>query len=240
MSSKQAIIYLTCIEKWWWSLAALARYTWINRTTLYNILKEMIELWFISTTNINKITHYNPIEYQQILNHYNTKISRLADIAPEIAALAWATWSKVKVEFYEWIDSVKLMFEHILYANQSSIRAFRGHHNEPLKEYFLRHFTPMRVQRNISAKVIATDELPTYGKTQEQLLREIRFVPEEFDSFKWFIYLYNEDTILFAISDDNRNTWVKIVSKNLYSTFSTIFDVMRKYSLAFRTRPNTY
>ena len=156
---KEAKIYLTVLELWNSIASTIARRAEIKRVTAYSILKDLQRKGIVNETEKDWIKYYSVISPELLLSQLEQKYESFKDKIPEFMALAEKFGNKPKIQFFEWLEGIKKMYDDSIVDAKSLIRAFlwRQEMNQELINYFDKEFIPQRVKKKIWAHVILSE-----------------------------------------------------------------------------------
>ena len=227
-TEKESSIYIACLELWNAAASSIARRSWENRITTYNILKDLKKRWISQELTKNKIKYFSVISPSVLLKKEKEKIEKLEKAIPELLAITNSFGSKPKVYFYEWIDGLIEVYEELL-TSSTEIKAFfwfSDIENKKFKKYAVNEFLPKRVKNNIFAKVILpnTEWNIEYKKLDKKYNRKSILLDKNIYKMKNEINIYSWDRIAISLFSENEVWWLIIQSKSLHESLESLFD----------------
>lgn len=237
LSESESLTYLEVLRLWLIPASTVARYTWMNRVSVYTILWVLEKKGFISCILKNKTKYFSALDPVVFLKPLEEKYQILKEYLPMLQWLANTYTQKPQIEYFEGVSGLIQMFERQLQSNNKEIKAFiwRQEMHPEIKKYLSSVFIPKRVGLWISAKIITVphDENNIYepknAKESKKLLKETRVyntsaieLPIEI-MIVWnqlHIWLYTIDEMYGII----------ITSEKLSRTITSFFDVFRQIS----------
>ncbi len=180
----------------------------------------------------NNVKIFSVIDPEILLKEFEKKSSKFRDLLPEFSLLTDNRWNKPKVEYFEWIEWIKSMYDDTLLIEGTVLKAFMWTQNmDPdLVEYFYSTYVPKRVKRNIKAFVIlpSSDLTQKYvSSSDKELLKETITISHETFFIADEINLYGWDKVSFAMYSPDEMFWILVKSKKLHDTLVWIFDHLR-------------
>ncbi len=180
----------------------------------------------------NNVKIFSVIDPEILLKEFEKKSSKFRDLLPEFSLLTDNRWNKPKVEYFEWIEWIKSMYDDTLLIEGTVLKAFMWTQNMDLDlvEYFYSTYVPKRVKRNIKAFVIlpSSDLTQKYvSSSDKELLKETITISHETFFIADEINLYGWDKVSFAMYSPDEMFWILVKSKKLHDTLVWIFDHLR-------------
>jgi sugar-specific transcriptional regulator TrmB len=176
-SDKKAKTYLALLELGESEASDIAKKAGLKRTTVYNILPELVSdgLATMSLSNNNRLYFIEtPKKLSDLLDE---KKSEVASILPSLESLRSLFFNKPKITMYDGVNGLKEIYSDFIQSTSKgeTILAYAGTRDafKYAPEEFVRSFAQKRVNRNIQLKLISgssmlSDELI---KTDNQNLR---------------------------------------------------------------------
>ena len=229
-SDKESVIYIACLELWNAPVSSIARRSWENRITTYNILKDLKSRWISQELIKNKIKYFSVISTDILLKKEKEKLSKLENAIPEFLAITNSFWNKPKVLYYEWVDWLIEIYENLL-TSTTDIKAFLWFSdikNKKFKGYAEKEFLPKRIKKHIFAKVILpnTKWNVEYKNLDKKYNRESILLDKNIYKMKNEINLYSWNKIAISLFSENEVWWLIIESKSLHESLESLFDLI--------------
>lgn len=229
-SEKEAKVYLASLSLGTAPWSTIARHANENRLTVYSILKSLVEDGIFSLHEKWWIKYFSPISPELLLRNLEDKYNNLKNKIPELMALMDKVGNKPKVQFFEWLEGMKNMYDDMLTYPWYEIYSFLGTKvlDNQFKDYLDNIFVPKRVEKNIEAKVICdvTEQNNEYKQTHKEALLEVKFVENSSFFLSSWIDIYGEDKILLSSFSHDEMSGIIITSKQLHNTFKSIFSLV--------------
>ncbi len=231
-SDKEAKIYLTTLELGISPASSIARRSEIKRITAYVILEDMKRKWFINETLKDGIKCYSAISPDNLLRQLEIKYEWFKGLLPELLAISAKLSSQPKIQFFQWFEWMKKMYNDLLSSTDEAIHSFLW--LEKVDQKFLRYlykeFLPQRIKLGIKAKVISysSDKNKEYKSIDKKTLKETRFVKDPDFFLHYEINIYAGNKIGISIFGDEDMSWIIIQNAKFHDTMKSIFNFIWK------------
>lgn len=183
-SNKKARVYLALLELGNAVPADIAKKAQMKRTTVYNILPELLADGLVKTSVTQKKKIYFIEDTRDLLERTRAQQVVLQDVLPELAALHNVISVKPRIRFLEGAAGALDFFHATLaYSRPGDViyefvgpKAFYT----MLPKDIANNYVPDRVRKKIRIRIIASpsDVADAMAERAEQELREIKFVEE--------------------------------------------------------------
>lgn len=114
LEEKEAKIYMTCLQLGKDTVFHIAEHSGIKRTTVYFILKSLVERGLIATEKTKKAVLFSPAHPRRLLIHVDHQKKILDDLLPELAALYNVEPDKPDIQVFEGAAGLKHVYEEII------------------------------------------------------------------------------------------------------------------------------
>lgn len=233
LTEKESKVYLAALSLWSAPGSSIARTAWENRATVYSILKELLKQGLANEVNRNGVTYFSVVAPETLSLQLEEKAATFRAALPELMAIAEKFGNKPKVQFFEWVEGIKSMYEDTL-TSETPIRAFLWTDNlhEWLTEYFYSSYRPRRAEYKIPAEVL----LP-YSKANERYIKHDRTTLKKSKTLKnplfyieWEINIYGPNKVAIALLHEKELSGIIIHSESFYKNILSIFQTLRSTS----------
>lgn len=221
-TSKEAQIYLTCLELGSGTVLQISRKSEIARGSCYDLLESMWERGFVSKTEGAKHILFSPIDPDVLLKRTEDNVRQLELILPELKGL-FHKHARPRVRYFEGIEGIKRVYRDTLtatteilnYANSKEVRLHWPNYDQ--------EYIQERIRKGIFLKGIAPDDIKGIGvkKLDSVSLRETRLLPSEDFHFTNEINIY--DNKVAITSFHNELIGILIESDEIADTQRDIF-----------------
>ena len=228
-SEKEAKVYLAGLELGSAPGSTIARHAGEKRVTVYSIIKELIKKWYMTELKRNGMNYFSATNPDILAANLEKKYQAFQQKLPELMALADKFGNKPKVQFFEWVDGIKHMYEDLL-TSKAEIQSFLWTDctDKDLLAYLYNDFLPRRVKHKIYAEVILPNskENQKYAWLDKKHHKESRIIKHSLFKIDGEIDLYGPDKVWIVLFDKEEMSGLIIHSKKLYTTMKSIFAVL--------------
>lgn len=225
LPEKQARIYMACLELGECSIKEIARKAEIKRTTIYDIIDDMIASGFIKTTTRGKKKRFIAAEPAELESIIKKREALLSQILPQLNSLNNNGQVKPKVWFYEGKDGLKEVYADTLKYNGELLSFASEHVANVLGKDWVESYFKKRVKREIRVRAImpSTEYLTKeiISRDQEQLRATKTISPAKYP-FSIEINLYGHRKV--ALMSSKEETAMIIEAPEIYNTLKLIFE----------------
>lgn len=225
LEEKHAKIYLACLELGKTSIKDIAKKSGIKRTTIYDIIDDMINAGYIKITTKGKRKKFVAIEPNKLKTLLKKREVLLNQILPDLQLINNVNRTKPKIWFYEGVEGLKKVYEDTLGIENS---IFYGWASEDvvgvLGEKWVNEYLNKRKTKKIRSKIImtATEKIKEIAKHDKEQLRKSKLIDPKKYPFEIEINIYNNRVALISSIDKMA---VIIESDSTSNTMKTIFDL---------------
>ncbi len=225
LTEKQAKIYLACLELGECSIKEIARKAELKRTTIYDIIDDMIKAGFIKTIMQGKKKKYLAAEPSELESIIKKREILLAQILPQLNSLNNSGGTKPKVWFYEGKEGLKKAYADTLKYNGELLSFASEHVAHILGKNWVENYFRKRIKRKIHVRAIMpsaeylTKEIISRDRKQLRMTKTIN--PNKY-LFSIEINLYGHRKVAFMSSKEE--TALVIEAPEIYNTLKLIFE----------------
>jgi len=209
LSDKEARLYLTCLRLGSQTASVIAKYSGINRTTVYDIFDSLIKKGLATKTDKGSAVYFQVLDPKNLIsylerdkNEYLRKIEKqkkeVEDILPAILSVESTATTKPKVQFFEGEKGMREAYDDTLMSSEP-IRAYANveEMHKGLPNFFPEYYGN-RSKRNISIRAICPDNKDSVErkKYDKKELREIKLIPKGKYSFSPELNIYNNKVLI--------------------------------------------
>lgn len=224
LTSKQAKIYLSCLELGSGSVYKISQKSGFPRSTCYEILDILKEMGLVTTFRRKNIRYFNAEDPNVLIEKSNEKAALIETALPYFKSRYGNNKSIPTVRLYQGKQQLKIILDEILkeasnlYSISSAEDLFREISSFP-------SFVEKRIKRKIPVKVILRDSAKARErqKLAQQHLREVKIMPDNFE-FHSMMYLWNNKVAMLTLTDDF--TALVIESEQINKFYKSLFDYM--------------
>jgi len=231
LNKKQAQVYLACLELSTTTVLKLSQKTGLNRTTIYKIVNELVNMKMIIISVKGKKKKFVAEKPEKIKLLLKEKINHLNQILPELNTLINKSTIKPKLKYLEGIEGIKTAYNESLNSKEAILRGFSGVEaltgkTKTLEQFWKKQFIPKRKELNKFVKLIVPDNKDgkAFKNQDEKSMRQTKLVPESQYNFKCEIFFY--DNILVFISyTKNEEFALTVESQSVVDTARMIWQI---------------
>lgn len=230
LSDKAAEIYTALLQIGEGSVIEIAKKAGLKRTTVYNILPDLMSQGLVETTVKNKHRVFFIDDVRRLEFDAQQKVKTVAALLPQLRAIQNILPQKPKITFYEGIGGMKELYEDTLDSIPAggTILSYTGltdFFDMMPKEYY-RWYVEERSEKKILIKVIAPDS-PTARQWKQSAvkdLRQIKLIPAKDFLFKGDTEIYANKVALISYAENFLG--VIIESKEIHDMQKTMFELL--------------
>jgi len=230
LSKKEAAAYAALLKLQKANPHEIAKEADLERTTIYKLLEILVEKGMARKSFEGKRLVFlaePPYVFKEILGR---KENLLKNLLPALLALEGKKQNKPIVSFYEDIRRIRQAVLDTLNCQEKLRRDFASVSNivEFLGKRFIDHQIEERVKKGIKARSLRClkgefNEKDWFlDKSNKELLREARYLPESFH-FEPVIFIY--DNIITVVSSKKESYALVIESQELSQAMKILFDI---------------
>lgn len=207
-SKKKARIYLAILELGEATVIDIVKKIGVKRTTVYNILPELILDGYVKKTIKNKKALFFIEDPDSLKNNLEAKLNLIKSALPEIKEMQNIFPFKPKVSFYEGFGGARELYQDTLKDSFAgdTILSFTGitNYKRLIPQDISREYIKNRVKKRIRIKVIAakSEVAEKWQKDAQKELREIRIVDNPKFKFDGDIEIYGNKVALISYKEN--------------------------------------
>lgn len=241
-TNEETKIYLACLEFGDLAISTIAKFTKIWRVNLYHHTQRLVEKWYLSFYQKNWIKIFVAENPQILINKEKEKLNLANKVFPELLAILSKSSNRPKIQFFEWENWIKTIFERFLIQKNNEIVTFSNF--ERLKYFFkdnnfLENNFDSRINNNIKTKFISPKTKISEEFVKKILLNnissnlfEVFLIPSSNFFFSSEISIFSNSIAILNLNKENP-IWVLIENKELYETQKAIFDLAWLWATSF-------
>ena len=231
LNEKQAKIYLACLELGKTSIKEIARKSEVKRTTIYDVIDEMIKEGIIKTASEGKKKRFLAVNPKELKIIIKQRENLLEQILPKLASIDNVSKTKSGIYFYEGTDGMKIVLAQVL-NEAKEILGFSSaeDHFANLGNYWP-NFLKNRIKKKIPVKTILKDSLKAQERKKigRQELREVKISPKSYDHHS-LIMIWGDKIAMFSFKKEMMAIVIesKELAQSQRSMFYLIWDLLKK------------
>ncbi len=194
LEEKQARIYLAALELGKTSIKEIAKKSGIKRTTIYDIMDEMVNLGYIRTTVEGKKKRFVAVEPGELKVIIKKREALLDEIMPELKEFNNIKGKKPKIWYFEGAAGLREAYEDTLKNKEKVIYQWASDDMlEVLGNDWALDYMKRRARKKIFAQCIAADseEIREFQKMDKKHFRKIKTINPKDYPFNIELDLYD-------------------------------------------------
>jgi len=229
LTSKQAKIYLACLELGEAKAPEIAKKAEIKRTTAYGILEELVNLGFLSYNPGAKAKVFRPQNPNALLGLLEDQKDELGKILPGLESLYQTHNIRPRFQFFEGKEGIKRIFEDALSCQSKKI--YQIIKVKEWIEFFGSKYALSYMETRVKKGITAFDLHPksgdiydeNYGRESEKWQRKVKYLPPLVFHVS-FIMIYDNKVAMAATKKENFGFILE--SKEFSNALRSYFELM--------------
>ncbi|MBI5135241.1 hypothetical protein HZA86_03350 [Candidatus Uhrbacteria bacterium] len=229
-SDKAAKIYIALLQIGEGSVIDIAKKAELKRTTVYNILPDLIRQGLVESTVKNKHHIFFIDDVRRLELDAQEKVKSVGALLPQLKAIQNILPQKPKITFYEGVGGMKELYQDTLDSMQhgGTILSYTGltdFFDMMPKEYYA-WYVEERAKKKILIKIIAPDSPITrqWAKDAVKDVRQMKIIPSKDFRFKGDTEIYANKVALISYAENFLG--VIIESKEIHEMQKTMFELL--------------
>lgn len=208
MSPKTANVYMTLLKMGEISASAIAKFAGIKRTTVYNILPDLLHQGLIKKYRHKNKTLYYVEQVSDLLDRAKEKILGIEKIVPALKNIQAAKTTSPKIQFFEGRDGTIQLWKHMIdyLSPGEELLSILGSTNyeEILPQHVLEHYTRERSRKNCNNRIITNDSnyIRKLFKNTGDVKRTVKIVDSRELDFKSEIRIFGDKISVISYEED--------------------------------------
>jgi sugar-specific transcriptional regulator TrmB len=214
LGDKQVAVLMVLLEHGPLLVSAIAKFSRLNRTTVYGLLSELSAKGLVSQVKKEGADRWQSLAPEMLPQYIDKRMGELSDtkaaveeLLPQIKLLRAKGSVLPKVQFFEGREGVEQAYYDMVEHNENKmIYALTGLEGAvtSLGEKFMDHFVSTRMKEGIRAEYIvpATEAAREATKDDAKKGRVASFIPPKFN-FNMEICVYDDRVSLLSYAQEN-------------------------------------
>jgi sugar-specific transcriptional regulator TrmB len=234
LNEKDVKIYLDLLQNGSSAASTVAARTRIDRTTVYAVLKRLLNKGFLTQGKKNKTAYFTALDpdllettFQKDIDEKYKQLNLLKKILPELLEQKNKDSVRPAVQIFEGADGVISLYELTL-KNSKKQDAFLTVDTLPvelesyLKETYIQH----KLKRKVQSRVIVSHAVQAkrYQMLDKKANRQTKIIPDGFLPFETEIIIGTDEIAVIDLS--SAFFGVLIRSRSIRNTMAALFDLM--------------
>jgi sugar-specific transcriptional regulator TrmB len=227
LNSKEAAVYVKCLEFGPLSIARLAQLSGIQRTYLYDITKNLIGKGFLAQTQTDGKKVFSAAHPRDILRSQKEKLKQFEATVPELESLATSAGARPQIVYYEGVRELEKMMAGAIFGRGECLifndeLFFTKENQEYQKKNIaqrLRTGTSCRVLAGLSSAALES------AQRDKKEARVTRLLPKDLFDPKVHVALYRDKTLIVNHAD---NFGFVVEDQGFADTLKMLFELIWK------------
>jgi len=231
LSEKAARVYVALLELGNAPVSSLAKKAGLNRTTLYDILPDLVQRGLVIKMAGSKKETYTAEPPEKLVLMIEEKLLRTQEelvtakkAAEALKLLTSKQPTSPSVQLFQGKRGIKNLYEDTLLSKES-IRSFSSTESlEGFDQPYLHRYYKRRAKKKVFIKAIIND-VPSaheYQSKDKELYRELRIVPTEVMDVRPEVYIYDNKVAFFSLKEELA---VMIESHDIAHSLKRLYDL---------------
>lgn len=226
LSNNEIKVFIALLELGTSKADKISKRSPLPRTTIYGLLKSLIERGLVSYVVKSGVKHYEATAPERLLSMEEEKVAQLKKIIPQLESLKQTIGERPNIEMYEGKEGVKSVYEDILRTKKT----IYGYGNTKLLFELLQFYIPNYIQRRAKIGIkfqVITEKSKTsinMKKNDKKEKRETRFI-DDLKKTTSVTYLYGDKTAILGLLKQ-QPVGVIIENKEFFNSQKIIFDLL--------------
>ena len=231
LSENQAKVYLSALELGETSMTELAKKAVLKRPTTYLVVDELILLGLLSETKKGKRRIFSAVHPRRLLQIAKFREKQIEESLPELVAIYGEPKEKPKMQMFEGINGVRLMYQEIFQwlNKKEEILAFAdiGNLRKYIPEALIEFKQLLRSLRDPKIRELNYgDEEGKKWSEETKKLRgknhHVRILPTDFEFGASDNFIFGNKLVIFSLKKD---IFVIIIeSEDIAKTYRAMFE----------------
>jgi sugar-specific transcriptional regulator TrmB len=232
LTDKKAKVYLAVLEIGQATVIQIARKTLIKRTTIYDILNDLVSQGYVSEIKKGNKNYILAEDPQILIKSFERRLEEVKDLAPSLFKMFESVTSRPQIRFYEGVEGIRHLLEESLSTKNKEVSYWGPADNmiEILGNVYIEKWLKRRIKAGIQTHGLLTENAPRgskpYLRSDKSALREVRWLSTKtiFDGILWLydnkvMYISSaKDSFGFIIESNNFTEFMKVIFRSMWET----------------------
>lgn len=225
LKTKEAHLYLTLLELGEAKAQDIASKAGIQRTNFYDLIPKLISLGLAKQLKRQGKQYYRATDPDDLLSLEEQRLSQLREALPRLKAITNLSTEKPKVFYYEGVNGVKQVYEHMLNHRGEIVLFTTPSFVSKEQLNLLKEHVPRRVSRGNRLRMVGeiSPENILLQNRDKAELRETRLLPQDIYHSNVEIGIYGKNVY---IVDFRQLFGMEIESTDVANTLNMIFEIV--------------
>lgn len=223
LTSSEAKIYLSLLEKGSSRAGEITRHTGIHRRTVYDAIERLIQKGLVSYIKTNNRHYYEAADPERLLELIKEKEDNIKQIMPELELLKKFSEEKKETLFFRGKQAIKTVFADQIKEGKEVLTFGDAVNVNEIIKYYFPHFDKERAEKNIRVKMLFDESARKEKYLKKIPLADVRFIKKGSKApTSTNIYA---DKVSIIIWDENPKA-ILIKEASLSQSFKSYFEFM--------------
>ncbi len=229
-NEKEAAIYTALYQRGPNPVSTLAKLTGIKRTSVYDILKSLMERGFVLNFQQGVTSYFAIDDVEKIAHDQKEKVQYAEKIVKELKSKPLAS-EGMQINYYKGLEGYRQMYEDMLSQNPSEIIGWMYIDNfyigiDPKRE---EQWTQERNKKGTKVRLILQDSkvAQSMKKASAKINREIKIIPKKSYPFESSCFIY-QNYICFFHTTEKIFTGIRIHHPEFFTLQKEVFEMTWK------------
>lgn len=245
LTDKESLVYTALLELGGAFPSKIAKYTGLNRTTVYDVLIALSVKGLVNEIEKKNKQFYQLEKPSKLLKYIKNKVTiaeeeleKAETVFPEIEGLFAAVSYKPKVTYFDGIEGVLSVYEtHVNVEKPYEMLAWANVREveDLLPKNFFNNYISIKKKKGISSRGIFPDtDLDktfldrSYAGFREDIMPNVRFIVADKFPYKAEITIYGEKNVSIINLGKEKLTGVIIEDETIHGLMKMIFELAWK------------
>lgn len=231
LSGKKGEVYLSILELGRATTIDVARKTGIKRTSVYDLIQDLIHQGYVSEAKRGRRRVFIAEDPVTLIEVYEQRLSDMKSAIPALSSIYTKAIPVPKLKFYDGINGVRHLMEesltikgkeHLYWSSISDLVDVFGNR-------YMEQWVKRRVKRGIWSRCLLVKKkrvADLYLRSDEGVLREIRYLPQGFD-FGGVLAIFDnkvmyisslKESFGFMIESDEFSNSMRLIFKSMWNS----------------------
>lgn len=225
LSKVEAEVYLALLSGGEHAASVVAKQVSMQRTTVYAILKQLVEKGFATSTIKRRGQIFRAERPQHVAGYYEKRLKTFTEGIPFLESLEKTQLKSSGLRFIETVPELKRYYANVLrdYRGRSYVAMGNSNVWQGIDPDFFIEFRKERAQAQIRTRLLLSADSTQTNPTEDSLLREVKFLPPNY-KFKSTIDIYDDQILI--VSPEQTALAVVIGVSSMVDIFLSTFEML--------------
>ncbi|MFA6992715.1 MAG: helix-turn-helix domain-containing protein, partial [Candidatus Gracilibacteria bacterium] len=210
LSLEEAKVYIAILELGGGYVSTIAKKSGVNRVACYHTLGKLLDRGIVNSLEKNNVKYFAVENVKVIVDKQKELLKKAERLLPELGALINKSAYRPKMQYYEGLNGIKIIFEDTL-TTKKELLGYTNLAELPIviSEDYLKDYAKRKIDLGIKTRMlspISKDGLKYlskyYPKGFDHDLVEILFVNSKQFLFEYEINIYDNKVAIVSLNPD--------------------------------------